>query len=219
MKTNLKYSGPKLDHSQSGYRPVKQESENINTMDTQASNTVTKEHPPLLHSHQKREETKLPPPSIPISDASETSSPTPEQVKEEVTPDDSLTRNQQKVADKLTSWYATIGLFVAGTDAYDGVLLIKSSKARSEEVVKACRHNKQAWNVLTRMTEASDIGNLIVGHGLMLYAILAHHGKAVRNDPLLAQLGYHESQILAPPPEMEGMNGNGNSPFVQHVNP
>jgi hypothetical protein len=127
-----------------------------------------------------------------------------QELADELAPD-LLTAAQKRVVKKLTSLYGTIGIFTAGVDAYDGILLIKCAEQRAEEVVRAARHNKAVWNILVKVVEGGDLGSLIIGHTLMVYAILAHHGRAKKNELLLQQIGYSEEIILAPP---EGMNGH-----------
>lgn len=113
---------------------------------------------------------------------------------------DELTPTQQKVAQKLTELYATVGMFISSADTYDGLLIIKTASQRAEEMVRACRHDKRAWQVLVRIANGSDVGSMVIGHTLLLYAIAAHHGRVKSNPMLLASIGYHESQILVQPP-------------------
>jgi hypothetical protein len=166
---------------------------NTPTKDTQSSDTPTKQQ---KKSSKGKKET-LPPP-IGTSE-----SPGIEELADELAPD-KLTTLQLRVAKRLTGLYGTIGVFTAGADAYDGVLLIKCAEARAEEIVRAARHNKAVWNVLVKVVEGGDLGSMLIGHTLMFYAILAHHGRAKKNELLLSQLGYSEEIILQQP---EGING------------
>jgi hypothetical protein len=115
---------------------------------------------------------------------------------------------------KLASLYATIGAMISSFDMYAGLILIKLADDRSEEVVRACRHNKSAWRWLERIVNSSDVGSCIVGHGLMLYAILVHAGRLKGDVNNLAMFGLAEYQIMAPPPGMptqEEMNAGFNT--------
>ena len=129
---------------------------------------------------------------------------------------DKLTPAQSRLADKYAALYATLGVFVSSRDTYDGVLLMKCAQARAEELIRAARHDKRVYGFLEKVANGSDVGTCIIGHTMMLYAILSHHGRIKGNDQLLAGLGYHEAQVLAPPPGMsqqsspsqqEAMNG------------
>jgi hypothetical protein len=103
---------------------------------------------------------------------------------------------------KLAGMYAGTGALLSGVDTYSGLVLIKSCEARAEEMVRACRHSKLAWKWLERIVSGSDITSCVIGHGLMLYAIMAHQGKLVKNEQILAMTGYAEWQVMAPPPGM-----------------
>lgn len=109
---------------------------------------------------------------------------------------DELTAGQKKLALKFTEMYATVGLFVSAADAYDGIVLMKQSSNRANELIRAARHDKRMYAFLEKFANGSDLGGFILGHILMFYAIMAHHGRVTANQLLLAQLGYHESQVL-----------------------
>lgn len=104
---------------------------------------------------------------------------------------------------KLAGMYAGLGAGIAGFQPYSGLILIKSAGDRAEEVVKACRHNKEAWKWLERITSSSDLAGCLLGHGIMLYAIMSYNGRLAKNPQLLQMFGYAEEQIMAPPPGME----------------
>jgi hypothetical protein len=110
--------------------------------------------------------------------------------------------------------YAGAGAFVAGFKPYAGIVLIKSAETRAEEVVRACRHNKDAWKWLERIVSGSDLTTCLLGHGLMLYAIMSHGEKSrlPKNNELLQMFGYADWQVLVPPPGMEAYgNANGHT--------
>lgn len=106
----------------------------------------------------------------------------------------------------MTEWYALGGIALAARDVYDGLLIARCARDRAEEFVKAARHYPWLWRILVRLTESSDLATALVGHAWMLYAIRSHH-MGGGNEQLLLQLGYHPSQVLAPPPEMGTMDG------------
>jgi hypothetical protein len=114
-----------------------------------------------------------------------------------------LTPRQKKVADEITKWFAFGGVALVNSDAYDAMLLIKTSAQHAELIVKAARHDKRVFEVLERMTQSSDIIALATFEGILLYALLVHHGRVPENKPLLQQFGYSEEQVLAPPPTDE----------------
>lgn len=149
----------------------------------------------------------LPGPDIPTSEKLEDKK---SRVAKEETPFDTLTPAQQKLAEKYASIYAMMGVFLSARDTYDGMVLIGSAQKRAEELVRAARHDKRVMKVLEKIANSSDIGSALLGHGLMLYAILAHHGRIKKNDMLLIQLGYHETQVLGEEASANGSNATGN---------
>lgn len=111
---------------------------------------------------------------------------------------------------KLAMMYASLGAAVSGFKPYAGLALIKHAESRAEEVVRACRHSKAAWHWLERIVSGSDVTSCLIGHGIMLYAIMAQSGRLPKNDPLLQMFGLAEWQVLGtPPPGMEFMNATG----------
>jgi len=104
---------------------------------------------------------------------------------------------------KLAGMYAGTGAFLAGFQPYSGLVLIQHAGERAEEVVRACRHNKEAWKWLERIVSGSDITNALIGHGMMAYAIMAQNRRLPKNEQLLQLFGYAEWQVMMPPPGME----------------
>jgi hypothetical protein len=104
---------------------------------------------------------------------------------------------------KLAGMYAGLGAGIAGFQPYSGIVLIKSAGDRAEEVVRACRHSKEAWKWLERITSSSDLAGCLIGHGIMLYAIMSYNGRLAKNEQLLQMFGYADWQIMAPPEGME----------------
>lgn len=149
--------------------------------------------PPVKKSHHKKVEPKV--------------------VEGEITLPPELTPAQKKLAKELSGFYATIGLFVARADAYDGMLLIGESEKRATEVIMVARHHAGMLKVIERIVTGNDYISLIMGHGIMLYAILANHGRVQADPVLLHQYGYTHEQVLAPLMAAQGIaNGNGAVP-------
>ena len=116
-----------------------------------------------------------------------------------------ITKND-KIIEELTKFYAGVGMFVSRADMYDGILLIREARNRAEELVNVAKHHKGMLKMLERLVESNDYITMAVGHGLMFYAIMAHHGRIKADEAFLAQIGYHEKQVLALP---EGMPQDG----------
>lgn len=108
--------------------------------------------------------------------------------------EDILTAAQEKVRIKLSGLYTLCGTLIAGVRPYAGMVIMKSAHIRSEEVVRACRHNKEAWNILLSLVSGGDIIGCIAGHGLMIWAILLQ--AQGRDTDILEAFGYSEKQIL-----------------------
>jgi hypothetical protein len=123
--------------------------------------------------------------------------------------EDKLTPVQEKMRVKLATLYAGLGAGLAGFKPYAGIVLIKCAEARAEEVVRACRHSKAAWRWLERIVSSSDVTTCLLGHGIMLYAIMAQMGRLPKNDQLLHMFGYAEEQVMGPPMEWKP-DGNAN---------
>jgi hypothetical protein len=100
------------------------------------------------------------------------------------------------------------GVSLIAVDPYDGAIFIKTAARHAELIVKAARHDKRVWDILEKLTQSSDLFALMSFEAFFIYALLAHHNPDMpKNEPLLAQFGYHEQQILA---DLQGqMNGNG----------
>jgi hypothetical protein len=177
----------------------------------------------------------LPLPDIPTQNMQTPNTPTRKSIKKETNPpksnipgsassdpplEDKLTPAQEKMRVRLATMYAGLGATVAGFKAYTGIVLIKSAEDRAEEVVRACRHNKAAWQWLERIVSGSDLTTCLLGHGIMLYAIMSHSEKSrlPKNEQLLQMFGYADWQVLAPPQSMGEPNiikENGRSEMTQ----
>jgi hypothetical protein len=104
--------------------------------------------------------------------------------------------------------YAGIGAGVFGFHPYSGMVLMRTAEVRSEELIRAARHNPVVWHWIEYFANSSDTFNLIAGHGIMLWAILVSLGRAKGNPAIFQMAGISEEQIMAPPPSMtqEEMN-------------
>ncbi len=94
---------------------------------------------------------------------------------------------------------------------YDGVLFIQQAENRARELVRVAERHPKMLAMLKQMVKGNAYVSLGMGHGLMMYAILAHHGRIKADQQFLTQWGYAEEQVLAPPPEIqqqEAMNGH-----------
>lgn len=88
-------------------------------------------------------------------------------------------------------------------DIYVGLVIIKNAQDRSTEMVRACRHNKIAWKWLEAFVNSSDTASCIMGHGLMIYAIMVHSGRLRGDVGSLALFGYAEHQVFEPTQDVE----------------
>ncbi len=128
-------------------------------------------------------------------------------------PSPDLTPFQLKIAERFAGLYAFAGMITARRDLYDGLLIVKSSDARAEEVIRWARNNKRAWKLLVQLLDVSDFGNMVLGHAMMGYAILSHH-RGGGNEVILQKYGYTEAQVFAafqPPDTMNGNTPDGSS--------
>lgn len=81
-------------------------------------------------------------------------------------------------------------------DAYDGIVIMETAQQRAEEVIRWARNNKRVWRFLVRMLNATDLGNMILGHSWLLIAVVLHH-RGMGNHPLLHFRGLSEQQVLS----------------------
>jgi len=101
------------------------------------------------------------------------------------------------LAENIASIYGTMGVFLAGRNQYDGMVLISGAHDRATEVVNVAAHNKRNFELLERIFAQGDFMKMVVGHGAMIYAILANHDRIPKNPILLQQLGYLPEQLFA----------------------
>lgn len=116
-----------------------------------------------------------------------------------------LNRRQQKVADTLTQWLVLASASLVPVDQYDGYLLLKTSAQHAELIVKACRHDKRVFDALEKLTQGGDVFALLSFEGILLYALLSHHGRIPKNDVMLHQFGMTEKQVI--PQQEPNYNG------------
>lgn len=92
-------------------------------------------------------------------------------------------------------------------DTYDGILLMTTASQRSEEVIRWARNDKRVWRVLVRLLNATDLGNMLVGHSLLFMGMVMHH-RGQGEHPILHQFGLTESQVMGAWMKAQaGMNG------------
>jgi hypothetical protein len=98
--------------------------------------------------------------------------------------------------------YAGVGAGLFGFHPYSGMVLMRCATARSEELIRAARHNPVVWHWIEYFANSSDTFNLITGHGIMIWAILSSLGRVKGNDAIFQMAGLAEHQVMAPPPGM-----------------
>lgn len=81
----------------------------------------------------------------------------------------------QTLRDDIAALYYGVGMLVSALDTYDGAIIIGGAEQRATELINVARHNKTFLAFLRKMTQASDIGALIIGHASMMLPILMHH--------------------------------------------
>ena len=100
--------------------------------------------------------------------------------------------------EKLVGFYTMAGFLLTQYDTYDGLVIIKGANDRATELVNVAKHNTGLFVVLESLVESNDYFALVMGHGMVAYAILSHHNRVPANDALLKQAGLHESDIYGP---------------------
>lgn len=88
-------------------------------------------------------------------------------------------------------------MFVSGFNTYDGLLLVSQAENRATEVILAARHNKQAMKWIERIVTSNDVLAVIIGHGVMFYALAANHGRIQANPVILHGYGMSKEQVLS----------------------
>lgn len=102
-----------------------------------------------------------------------------------------ISREQQKLIESFTELFQKIGIVVASMDMYDGLVIAKHADKRAMELVLVARHHPWLMELLKKFGGSNDYIELVLGYGIMAYALMAHHGQ-VPSHPILAQLGYGE---------------------------
>jgi hypothetical protein len=90
--------------------------------------------------------------------------------------------------------YGMVGMAVMQRDIYDGAIITKGAEERAKEVMEVAKLHPWLMQFLEKMEKGNAYGSLILGHGMVLYAILAHHDRLPKS-PLLASYGYAEEQL------------------------
>jgi hypothetical protein len=99
----------------------------------------------------------------------------------------------------LAGFYAVAGNLAASVNLYDGVLLIKGAEDRATEVVRVAMVNPRMMKIIDQMIEGNVYFNLVMGHGIILMAILMNHGRIPSNPALLMPFGLLPEQVLPLP--------------------
>ncbi len=68
-----------------------------------------------------------------------------------------------------------LGSLIYPFDQFTGQLVIAEAPKRAQELILMARHNKQFLTFLKKAVKQSDYVSFIVGHGSMVYLILAHY--------------------------------------------
>lgn len=109
-----------------------------------------------------------------------------------------ISREQQKLIESFTELFQKVGIVIASVDMYDGLMIAKHAEKRATELVLVARHHPWLMELLNKFGGSNDYIELVLGYGIMAYALMAHHNQ-VPAHPILAQLGYGEIEI----PNME----------------
>jgi hypothetical protein len=107
-----------------------------------------------------------------------------------------LTPFQQQIAARLAGLYMLAGSIRLTFNAYDGILIMETAEKRAEEVIRYARTNKKLWHLLVRLLNATDLGNMIVGHSLIIMAIVLQH-RGMGEHPILRLNHLNESHVMA----------------------
>lgn len=103
--------------------------------------------------------------------------------------------SHKRLIGELSALYATLGMAVSAVDTYTGALLIQRAEQRASELVAVAKHHPGMLKMLSQVTAGNDYIACIIGHGTMLYAVMAHFGQLPKH-PILTDLGLSESQVL-----------------------
>lgn len=119
---------------------------------------------------------------------------------------DPLTPKQERIRKRYEGMYAGLGAGIFAFRPYAGMVLIQSANARSDELIRAARHNPIVWKWLEYFANSSDSFNFIVGHGVMLWAILSEMGRLHGNPAIFKMAGLSIEQVMSSPPGMPEMS-------------
>lgn len=106
-----------------------------------------------------------------------------------------LTPKETKIVKNLSAIYAAVGFGLALVKPLAGGVIMSESANRAEEVVRVAAHYPKMMEWLDRITEANDQVNLVIGHGVMAYAVLIAADRlplGERSAQILGQFGYKE---------------------------
>jgi hypothetical protein len=102
--------------------------------------------------------------------------------------------------------YTALGAGTFGFRPYAGMALMRYAKERSEELIRMARHYPFLWKWLEYFADSSDTMAFLIGHGVMLWAILSEAGRLKGNSAIFNLAGLAPEQVMAPPPNMPVMS-------------
>lgn len=86
-----------------------------------------------------------------------------------------MNKRESDMAAKMAGLYGSVGAMLFLVNPTDGTILLSGAGDRGKEIVMVARHHPQMWKALEVMTTASDYTPFIIGHGMMIVAILQNH--------------------------------------------
>lgn len=101
--------------------------------------------------------------------------------------------------------YTALGGLTFGVRPYAGMAIMRYAKERSEELIRMARHYPFLYKWLEYFADSSDSFNFIVGHGVMLWAILSEMGRMRGNPAVFGIAGLNPEQVMAPPSDFPTM--------------
>lgn len=108
----------------------------------------------------------------------------------------------ERLTAMVAGFYGMVGMAVMNRDLYDGAIIIKTAEDRAKEVLEVAKLHPWLMKFLEKAEKGNAYGSLILGHGMVLYAIMAHHDRLPKS-PLLATYGYSEEQLGLPTEQVQ----------------
>jgi deferrochelatase/peroxidase EfeB len=117
-------------------------------------------------------------------------------------PLDPLTPKQERLRKKYEGMYTAVGAATFGFRPYAGMVLMRYAKDRSEELIRMARHYPFLYKWLEYFADSSDSFTFVIGHGIMLWAIMSEMGRLRGNPAVFGMMGLNPEQIMQPLPGM-----------------